>query len=40
MLNGGRILRKRVALILFVVFCVPFTFLILQRDDGKFSIDQ
>lgn len=35
MLNGSRLFRKKAALlVLLVVLCVPFTVILLQRDDG------
>ncbi|KZS01765.1 putative Alpha-1,3-mannosyl-glycoprotein 4-beta-N-acetylglucosaminyltransferase B, partial [Daphnia magna] len=34
MLSGGRIFRKKLALILLAVFCVPFTVILLHRDDN------
>ncbi|XP_046644334.1 alpha-1,3-mannosyl-glycoprotein 4-beta-N-acetylglucosaminyltransferase B-like isoform X1 [Daphnia pulicaria] len=33
MLSGGRIFRKKLALALLVIFCVPFTVILLHRDD-------
>ena len=38
MLNGSRIFRKKLALVLLAVVCVPFTFIMLQRDDSNNSI--
>lgn len=35
MLSGVRIFRKKFALVLLAVFCVPFTVILLQRDDGN-----
>ncbi|EFX88534.1 hypothetical protein DAPPUDRAFT_310736 [Daphnia pulex] len=35
MLSGGRIFRKKLALALLVIFCVPFTVIFLHRDDNN-----
>ena len=34
MLNGGRLFRKKVAIVLIAVVCLPFTLLLLQRDES------
>ncbi|KZR99434.1 Alpha-1,3-mannosyl-glycoprotein 4-beta-N-acetylglucosaminyltransferase B, partial [Daphnia magna] len=39
MLRGGRIFRKKLTLILLAVFCVPFTVILLHRDDNEARLE-